>query len=139
MAAQGDPKLSACKKVKNLTFILLLLFSTTCWGEWTKVAEGKGADHYIDFESIKKRGASVYYWRLADRLKPGTEGDMSGISYLEGDCEKFRMKFLKMTVYRDSMGTGESDPMPESSLSRNWMYPHPDSSDEWILKAACGQ
>ena len=94
------------EQMKHLTLILLLLFSTTCWGEWTGVSESERADSYIDFERIKQRGATVYYWKLSDHLKPNSGGYLSVISYEVGDCEMFRVKTLQMTHYRHSMGTG---------------------------------
>ena len=47
--------------MKKLALVLILtvsvLFSSTCWGEWTRVARsGSGQDiYYLDFEKIKER------------------------------------------------------------------------------------
>ena len=140
MAAQGNPKLYARQKAKHLTLILLLLFSTTCWGEWTKVAENESGDAYIDFERLKASGATVHYWKLSDHLKPNSGGYLSVINYEMGDCEMLRVKTLQSTSYRHSMGVGESLQIPESILFEDeWRYPHPGSVGEWALKAACGQ
>jgi len=141
MAAQGNPKLSTFKKVKKLTLILLLLISTTCWGEWTKVAEGtSGTDWYIDFERIKKTGEYVYYWVMMDTSEPDVGGYISNMRYEMGDCEMFRKKTLQTMAYRHSMGEGEALSIPESALPEHgWNYPPLDSPVEWILKAACGQ
>ena len=124
--------------MKNLTLILLLPFSATCWGEWTKVAESHDADFHIDYERIKKRGAFVYYWKLTDLAEP-IGGGMSAISYEIADCEMFRIKTLQRTTYRRSMGQGESSQALEASSSDEWRHPSPHSSLEWVLKSACGQ
>ena len=61
--------------MKSLTRILALtfsvMFSSTSFAGWTKVAENVSGDtFYVDFERIRKHGGYVYYWRLSDLLKP---------------------------------------------------------------------
>ena len=127
--------------MKKLTLILLLLISTTCWGEWTKVAEGTSdTDWYIDFERIKKKGEYIYYWVMMDTSEPDAGGYISNMRYEMGDCEMFRKKTLRARAYRQAMGEGESLSIPESALpEQGWNHPPLDSPVEWILKAACGQ
>jgi hypothetical protein len=85
MAAQGNPKLSTCKKVKKLTLILLLLISTTCWGEWTKVAEGtSGTDWYIDCK--RSMNDALVHWCLicSSFMVPGSKASMSSTVFAHG-------------------------------------------------------
>ena len=78
-----------------LIFTLLfstLMFSTPSYGEWTKVSSTLNGAHtfYVDFDSIRKHGGYVYFWRLSDFLKPNKYGTLSDKSYNQGDCKLFR-------------------------------------------------
>ena len=126
--------------MKHLSLILLLLFSTTCWGEWIPVTDNAaGISYYIDYERVKERGEYVYYWVLGDYLEPNPRGNMSDIAYEIGDCEMFRHKSLQSTFYRRSMGEGESTPVSESTISKQtWTFPSADSAAKILLNLVCG-
>jgi len=71
-----------------LTFLLSLMFSSPSYSEWTKIGENDAGDaFYVDFERIRKRDGFVYWWELADYLKPTKYGDLSGKAYVQGDCK----------------------------------------------------
>ena len=54
------------------TLIFTVMFSSTSWGEWTKVLEdGAGNTYYLDFERVRKDEEYIYVWSLLDRNKPG--------------------------------------------------------------------
>ena len=85
--------------MKKLTLIFTLLFSTVMFpsasfAEWTKVSENvNGATFYVDFERIKKHKGLVYYWQLANYLKPTQDGTFSAKSYKEADwyCSSYQL------------------------------------------------
>ena len=129
--------------MRKLTLILTTLIfsvmfsSSTSFAGWTKVDEDVGATFYVDFESIKKRGGYVYYWVLVDLLKPTEYGILSGKGYVQGDCKKFRYKWLSGTFHKGPMGGGTGEVSEPPERHKGWKYPPPDSVIEEILKSVC--
>jgi len=128
--------------MKKLTLIFTLLvsivmFPSPSYSKWTKVVESvKGDTHYVDFDRIRKHGGYVYYWRLADYLKP-SGGDLSIKVYNQVDCKLFRFKTLSYSFHKDPMGKGTGD--VQESIKKHWKYPTPNSSIEYILKSVCSR
>jgi len=125
-----------------LTFTLLfstLMFSSPSYGEWTKVGKNvDGTTFYVDLERIKKHGGYVYFWQLADYLKPVEYGVFSNKRYKQVDCKLFREKLLNDSFHKEPMGEGESY-LSSNEPDKNWSYPPPNSSKETILKRVCSQ
>jgi len=53
--------------MKSLTLItaltLSLIFSSTCFAEWTEVSKSVDGDtFYVDYDRIKQHGGYVYFW-----------------------------------------------------------------------------
>ena len=96
----------------------------------------KGNIFYVDFERIRKHGGYVYWWELTDFLKPTKHGDLSAKTYIQGDCNLFRIKYLSASFHKEPMGRGTPS---TTSIPKNpeWDYPPPNSSSETILKSVC--
>ena len=130
-----------------LIFTLLfstLMFSTPSYGEWTKVSSNDiGATFYVDLERIKKHGGYVYFWQLADYLKPliGLRNELylSSKYYIQVDCKLFRAKNLSASFHNEPMGKRSGYNPEIKGKHANWKYPHPNSVDEAILKRVCSQ
>ena len=132
-----------------LIFTLLfstLMFSTPSYGEWTKVSSTLNGAHtfYVDFDSIRKHGGYVYFWRLRDALKQDPFGDFSSKSYYQGDCKLFRHKMLSSSFHKKPMGNGPGEVIKHTGHKHTgelaeWKHPPPNSSHEIILKRVCGQ
>ena len=132
--------------MRKLTLILttLIFFSvmfspSTSFAEWTGVSESVGATFYVDFERIRKHDGYVYWWDLVDFLKPNEFGTLSTKIYIQGDCKKFRYKYLSFSYYKEPMGggvmtDGSGEPIEEL---KGWHYPPPDSPSGIILKSVC--
>jgi len=131
--------------MKKLTLILTtlifsLMFSSTSFAEWKKVdKEVRGNTYYVDFERIKKHDGYVYWWDLTDYLTPSPQGNLSAKIYIQGDCKKFRYKWLVTSFHKEPMGEGVSaygggEP---TEGNRGWQYPLPDTSNETVLKSVC--
>ena len=117
---------------KLLTIIPILLFTrifpSTSYAEWTATSRTAVGDTiYVDFERIRKVDGYVYYWSLADLLKPSKYGDLFHKIYWQGDCKLFRYKALSFSFHEEPMGEGvaNSPPPPDE-----WKYPIPNSSME---------
>jgi|TARA_R110000822_G_scaffold92765_1_gene213969 hypothetical protein len=126
--------------MKSLTLILALtlsvMFSSTSFAGWTKVAESVlGDTFYVDFERIRKHGGYVYYWRLSDLLKPNKHGTLSDKSYYQGDCKLFRQKELSASFHTEPMGKGT--PSFSNKPKKEWSYPPPNGVAEVMLNRVC--
>ena len=120
------------------TLIFSVMFSpSTSFAGWTKVGENVDGDtYYVDFERIKKHDGYVYYWELGDGLKPDEDGTLSAKVYKQGDCKKFRLKFVSISSHKGSMGGGEIGET-SNTPDKEWRYPPPDSVSEYVLKTVC--
>jgi hypothetical protein len=127
--------------MKKLILILLfstVMFSSPSYAEWTKVGKSvKGDTSYVDFERMRKHDGYVYYWNLTDYLKPDEDGDLSFKTYNQVDCELFRYKVLSWSFHKEPMGGDTGDTLNESD--KEWRYPPPNSSIEFILKQVCNR
>ena len=127
------------KRTLLTTLIFSLMFSSTSFAEWTAVSSTEGGEttFYVDFETIKKGGGSVYYWSLGDYLKPDLWGYLSLKVYFEVHCgvpRKYRG--LSFLAYRESMGKG-SKATDSNPKEPEWAYPPPGSSIESTLGLVC--
>jgi hypothetical protein len=119
------------------TLVFTLMFSSTSFAEWTGVVSADdGTEVYVDYERIRKHDGYVYYWFLADYLRPTEQGHLSGSGYNQGDCEIFRVKILSYIFHNQPMGrdVGETS-SPENP---EWIYARPGSTNESILQTVCG-
>jgi hypothetical protein len=137
--------------MKKLLLIFTLLFSTLMfslpsYAEWTEVSftlDGKTKNYdvgettfYVDFDTIRKHDGYVYYWDLANYLKPLKKEVFSSKIYWQGDCKLFRSKVLSDFYYSEPMGRGI--PIISSNTPDDeWSYAPPNSSHEKILKSVC--
>ena len=81
-------------------------FASPVFAEWTKVAGG-GTTYYIDFDTVKENNGYVYYWDLADYLKPNSLGVLSGKVLKEVDCDIPRkVRGLSYAYYAQPMASG---------------------------------
>ena len=87
-------------------------------------------------ERIRKHNGKVYYWELADFLKPTKYGDSSARTYIEAECGQFRLRGLNYEFYGGSMGSGKIS-TSKNTPSEDWRYPSPNSSSETILTIVC--
>ena len=126
------------KKTTLLALAFSVLFASPSYADWTKVGAGlRGNIFYVDFESIRKQDGFVQYRSLTDYSKPNLFGSFSAIVYKQGDCKLFRFKNFSYSFHTEPMGGGSS--VVEASDDKDWKYPPPDSSLEYILKAVCSK
>ena len=120
------------------TLIFIVMFSSTSWGEWTKVLEdGAGNTYYLDFERVRKDEEYIYVWSLLDRNKPNHVGYFSAQTYRQIDCTLSRFQVLRFSFHEAAMGRGNS----RTLITRKpvWVYPTSNSSNEFTLKSACSR
>ena len=117
------------------TLVFTVMFSSTSFAGWTKVAENVNGTYYVDFERIRKHGDYINFRELVDLLKPDKDGDLSYKLYQRGDCKLFRYKYLSSSNYKRPMGGGHGEDYNEPD--KNWRYPSPYSINEIVLKTIC--
>ena len=119
------------------TLIFSVTFSSPSFADWKKVGENVAvATFYVDFERIRKHDGYVYWWGLADFLKPSPNGMLSGKSYYQGDCKLFRHKVVADSHYNEPMGRGVLA-SGSNTPDKEWTYPPPNSLSENVLKRVC--
>ena len=131
------------KKLLLLLFPLILSFNS--YGEWTLFGEDESneSNYFIDLESVKKQDKYIYWWMLVDFFLPLEdeldvyEGDMSAKSFVQGDCELNRTKFLSLYTFKKPMGE-EASSMDLAETNPKWDYLPPDSMGESMLYLSCG-
>ena len=114
------------------------MFSSTSSAEWTEVGWKDETTYYVDFERIRKHDGYVYYWNLADELKPTKFGNLSSKSYEQVDCKMLRYKVLSDSYYTEPMGRGIRS-ASSNEPDKEWNYPSPNSVDEELLKTVCSR
>jgi hypothetical protein len=124
------------KKLSLCLVVFTMLLPVSSFAEWTKVDNNVSGDtYYVDFDRIRKHDNYVYYWILADYLKPNEFGQLSGKAYWQGDCKLFRYKQLSWSFHKDKMGGGSGD--SETPENPKWEYARPASLAGFMLKLVC--
>jgi len=127
--------------MKKLIFTLLfstVMFSSPSFAKWTNVGKNvDGNTFYVDFDRIRKHDGYVYYWTLFDYLKPTKTGTLSGKNYQQVDCQLFRVKDLSVSFHKKPMGGGTGDDYQLREEDKKWIYPSPESVNEFMLKKVC--
>ena len=118
------------------TLIFTVMFSSTSFAEWTKVVQNVSGDvFYVDFDRIRKHDGFVYYWRVADFLKPDKDGDLSEINFVQVDCKLFRYKILSGSFHKEPMGRG--NPQTITPKNPQWEFATPNSVNESLQESVC--
>ena len=113
------------------------MLSFSSYGEWSYIGEDDNGEskYYIDLKTLRKIDDYVYYWNLIDFDKLDEFGNMSGVSYSQGDCGITRVKMLTAVSYKKPMGEEAVDtytaPNPE------WEYMPPYTVGEFLLNTSC--
>lgn len=132
---------------KILITILTLTASTnqshaygTLGPDWKKVSVNNlGDTFYVDFDRIIKVDGYVLFWTLLDYVKPNKDEVLSYKTHNQGDCSLFRLKPLRYSFHKQSIGRGAGMASVPKGDEADWDYPHPKSSSETILKQICGR
>jgi hypothetical protein len=122
--------------MKRLTILLFsILISFNSFGEWTKFLERNSITTFIDLDTTKVRGDTVYWWEMKSSLKPmGDTKWLSVTSYRQGDCSMNRFKILAFNTYTESMAKGTKKSI---ELPSKWRYPEPMTIDSTVLEGLC--
>jgi hypothetical protein len=119
------------------TLVFTMMFSVISFAEWTAVSNDTDNNTwYVDFERVRKVDGYVYFWTLANLTKPDQDGDLSYKGYIQGDCKFFRRKNLQISYHKERWGNGSA---VNATVSDEWQYPTPNSSDEIMLEAVCNR
>lgn len=128
--------------MKKLLLTLILTFiSTGAMAEWTYI--GSNADNtkaYADLSSLCKTDNGVKMWILHDyNTAQNAIGDrvLSEKSLDEYSCEYKQRRTLTFFRFNNNMGNGSV--IYSSEEKSDWDSVRPNSIDDFLYKAACGQ
>ena len=123
------------KKLLLLLFSVIISFSS--YAEWTYIGKDDDGEYsyYIDLQTLRKIDGYVYFWNLMDFDKPDEFGNMSGVTYSQGDCGITRSKYLTSVSYKKPMGEEVADTYTEPNPE--WEYITPYTVGEFLLNTSC--
>ena len=128
--------------MKKLLLIFTLLFSVTfslkSYADFNWEYMGKnvnGHKYYIDLSSAKILGASRFYYRMRDFLRPDKEGQLSSKIYIEVNCDNLSDRYLQHTWFKEPMGNGT--PSNSSNDANQWEADIAGSIGSIINKYVC--
>ena len=113
-------------------------FASPVFAGWTEVDKGvsTGITYYIEYDTVKENNGYVYYWELADYLKPDQFGDLSNKVLREVDCDIPRKwRYLSQLYYTQPMASGSTSTTYNNASE--WKYPSPNSVGETMINEAC--
>jgi hypothetical protein len=124
-------------------FLIVLVMSFTSmrpsFSEWRLIVNGTDSnEHFIDIDNIKRQNHTVYFRRLLNFSKLNN-GYLSEVSHIKGDCNLYRKKDLKISIYKNSMGRGQSEDIDLSQYSglTDWKYLKPKSVTYVLFNIVC--
>ena len=125
-------------KMKKFLTILLLLLAAPSFADWDLVgtAENGTPSSYIDLDQIRKEGGFIHFWNLSDLKQPDSDGDLSYLTFVLGDCKSFRLMYLIGYYYKKNMGEGASSGSIYGKPSE-WDSPTTGTMDELMLNKVC--
>ena len=95
----------------------------------------KGAEIYLDHDSIRKAGGYVYMWGLINYLDPDEWGDLSAKRYKKIDCDSSRVQQLEIEVFDSHFAKGKLVSLGKATTE--WHYIRPDSAGGIVIGKAC--
>ena len=131
--------------MKRIFFGLMLLglFDSNAFAEWTQVTKGTGdfPTAYVDFDSIQKKGNTVKMWYMLDYKQPkqGPSGTQfsSMLVYSENECSQRMSRGIGNSFYKLNMGVG--DTIHSDFNVNEWEPVIPGSMGGYMWQIACGK
>jgi len=124
--------------MKRLVIIFLLLSSTVCWGKWTFIVANSDIKRFVDVDTIKRAGDSVYAWILTNFDRPFEGTTSSATHYYHFDCNRFGVRKLEMDSYKEKFAIGHQSSLRYSKEEKQeWHFYPPSSITHEIIKFVC--
>ena len=121
---------------------LVMLVNFPVMANWELVSENQnGQTFFVDFQTLRKDGNRVKFWRLLNYPKPL---DIKGLNILslrsrtEVDCKEETSRILTLTAHSQQYASG-SELWTETpdELDNKWTYTVPNSTMWIILQKVC--
>ena len=126
------------KIMKILFIILVLLFSSSVFAEWTKIVTSeKGNSLYIDKPTLKIVGDIRFFLYMQNYAKPTTYGDLSSRSYAELNCNSMMSRDLIKDYFSLPLADGSTTEGSGEINSPQWVYYAPDTIEGILHKEVC--
>jgi hypothetical protein len=118
-----------------LLTLLLSLKPLPALAEWTRMDGNASSTIYIDMGAIRKSPEGRQASFMMDRSAPDSEGVRSMIDVYEFDCAGKRVRSMRSTDFKGSMGTGAIVSANRKPL--DWNDVLPGTRLEASLKSVC--
>ncbi|MEI6147251.1 MAG: surface-adhesin E family protein [Methylococcales bacterium] len=127
--------------MKKLTLLLLLLFSTNVFAEWTLIESATsedGFDVYVDIQSKRKEGDKVKMWNMYDykKVKVDVKSYLASVSHVEYDCKGETLRLLDLFWYTGNMGQGVPV-FSNTNIKKDPISIMPETMHESLFNIAC--
>ena len=130
-------------KMKKHLLILSLLLSTTMFssqsfGEWELGTIGTDpySEYYWDRDKVRVNKGLVYWYLLANYLKPTETGTLSVKVYFESDCQRMSILDLSLSFYKQAMAEGQAWET-HSEKNAEVTYPPITAPFGYVLNEVC--
>ncbi len=118
--------------------IFTVLFTSNIKADWQEIAKaGNGHTFYVDKDDIQELNEHIYFWELIDYSEPDIYGDKSAKIFIQGDCIRFRFKWLNFSYHKNQMANDIAKIETPSGKMALWQYPISNSTASEVLKYAC--
>ena len=129
--------------MRNTIPIFILLFAfLLCLGakakDLTEITKGQnGHVFFVDMQNLSERKGYIYFWQVINYNEYDEYGDMSAKIYVQGECDTFKFKWLKVSYHKMSMGKDYVKPDNPSKLVSGWQFPNIGSTSYAVLDHVC--
>lgn len=120
--------------------VLMMLVNLPVMANWELVSENEnGQTFFVDFQTLRKEGNRVKFWRLLNYSKPL---NIKGLNILsirsrtEVDCKEETSRILTLTAHSQQYASG-SELWTEDEPDNKWIYAVPNSSFWTIFQQVC--
>lgn len=125
-------------QLKNLFFIIFLLFPLHARADWSLIYSDKELSSYLNFSSLQKNDNYLRIWHLLNFTSPQNISDTSSFSVevlWEIDCDGDRSRNLSSIWHADTMGKGLIN--YSSFIPTDWKSNSPQSLSKYIWFVVC--
>ncbi|NBS95820.1 MAG: hypothetical protein EBT08_06665 [Betaproteobacteria bacterium] len=114
--------------------LLLLSLSGAASAQWRLVSENEEASFYYNPATVRHLGEVMTVWVIADRRKPGPDGERSVRMQYEVDCGTREYQITYEALHDEPMAQGVN---LATGHPGEWKVATPTSTAGWILKKIC--
>ncbi len=94
--------------MRGLLAIAALVFCCPTFADWIFVEKSDTANHYIDLETIRRKGGLVDVWQLTNLNVRDEDGTISRQGLQQFDCRERRWRLLFLSFHSEHWAGGKT-------------------------------